>query len=316
MRRCAKCGSQSPDHAKFCPSCGQSLVVAIEPTSVASASPASTYSPNVASAVAAPISPAKPSQKPAFWAAVLIVVVAGVFGTLYASGNLLKVKGEPVTGDLLKAEGTAPTGDLLKVKGQPPTGDLLKDQRTHLPMPDDVRAYLLALEKIEKKRVELTQNQLAAAMTDLAALRLGSGDLDIAKGLLGDPYGEGPPIKSARESAADKSKDVRKEWVALMEEFTLIMAPPECFKVRDNYRQALQGTSELVATILDSMDRAAEDPQGALVALQALQGQSKKEIDVFGKGADQGVADICDKYEEKKWFDIAGDIGGGSLIGG
>jgi hypothetical protein len=69
----------------------------------------------------------------------------------------------------------------------------------------------------------------------------------------------------------------------------------------------------MILDIVSQIRASANDPQGAVSALTAMQGRSKSQIDVPARATDSNVASICRKYDVVKWFDIQGDVGSGTM---
>lgn len=181
-------------------------------------------------------------------------------------------------------------------------------------MPDDVRAWLEHLERIERKRIELAQTQimgLLVSMEEIKGAELGDALADI---LGGDPtqqeQREAPSVGKAKQIA----DEVRPKWKELAVEFEAKEPPEECKTVAGNYDQALRETGATVSDIIGVINTEAGEPQTAIQKLREIMTNHKKMIDEPAKRADTGVGDICDKYGVRKWFDIKGDVGGGGLF--
>lgn len=176
-------------------------------------------------------------------------------------------------------------------------------------MPDDIRAWLEHLERIERKRVELTQAQLVQ-VTVMGTQLKGLGIADVLGGMFEESEStesKPPELRKAEGTVAD----VRKPWADLADEFGTLPPPPGCQEVAISYDQALRETGATMGDILDAMNGAMENPQAAIQALQKIRGEHMGSIDESAGRADRGVQAICDAYDTRKWFTIQRDIGGG-----
>lgn len=181
-------------------------------------------------------------------------------------------------------------------------------------MPDHVRSWLEHLERIEKKRIELAQTQIMGLLVSME---------EIKGAELGDMLGEvlgGDPTQGERTEAPSvgKAKDiangVRPQWKELASEFETKEPPEECQNIAGEYRQTLRETGATVSDIIGVINNEAGEPQTAIQKLREIMTNHKTMIDEPAKRADTGVAQICDKYGVRKWFDIKGDVGGGGLF--
>lgn len=229
-----------------------------------------------------------------FWlgAVFALLGVGAVVGILFATGALQLRGSQSNPAIVQRAEPTAP----IVAKGPKQ-------------MPDDIRAWLEHLERIEKKRVELTQAQLVQ-VTVMGTQLKGVGIADILGSMLEESESsetKPPELRKAEGTVAD----VRKPWADLAVEFATMPPPQGCQEVAVNYDQALRETGATMGDILDAMNGAMENPQAAIQALQKIRGQHIGSIDEAAGKADQGVQAICDAYDTRKWFTIQRDIGGG-----
>jgi hypothetical protein len=229
-----------------------------------------------------------------FWlgAVFAFLGLGAIVGILFATGTL-QLRGTQNTPAITqRAEAPAP----ITAKGPKQ-------------MPDDIRAWLEHLERIERKRVELTQAQLVQ-VTVMGTQLKGLGIADVLGGMFEESEStesKPPELRKAEGTVAD----VRKPWADLADEFGTLPPPPGCQEVAISYDQALRETGATMGDILDAMNGAMENPQAAIQALQKIRGEHMGSIDESAGRADRGVQAICDAYDTRKWFTIQRDIGGG-----
>lgn len=181
-------------------------------------------------------------------------------------------------------------------------------------MPDDVRNWLEHLNRIEQTRVGLAASQIQNAMRTLATLQSG----DLAWAMDGDEEDSNADAtrKKQQERAQRVGNDMQSlqtAWRTLSTAFNSVPPPAECVGIKANYDQVINQTGNMMVDIIGQLQNASKDPQAAISALTAMQGQSKSRIDVPARAADQGVGSICRKYDVTKWFDIQGDVGSGAM---
>jgi hypothetical protein len=184
-------------------------------------------------------------------------------------------------------------------------------------MPDDIRAWLEHLERIEKMRVQLAKDQIRMLMIDASEFQA-TAYADTLKSLLGeDPTGPGdiPPEYDSKKKAEKIVESVRPDWKALAEEFEAMPPPAECQEMAAKYSQVLRETGATTGDIIDAMNNGGSDPSVVIDKLQALIKSHREHIDKPAIEVDLAVEDLCDKYDTRKWFAIAGDVGSsGSLM--
>ena len=263
---------------------------------------------------AAPIPSPNAEAKKKAWVFALIgaLAVLALFGGLFASGALrFGAKQEPLA--VLPATGKAPPPALAATgKASPPQ---LQAQGTKVYMPDDVRAWLEHLERIEKRRMDMSHLQVAKAMEMLVALQAG-GTLPMLQGLLDEAAG-GEEMKSPGpvKETMDSAQNIRNSWQQLTADFNSVQPPAECIPIRNEYDVTLRETGAMIGDIIGAVEGASENRDGALAALMRMRGKSTG-IDKSAIKSDDLVQGICDKYETRKWFKITADVGGGLLSRG
>lgn len=180
-------------------------------------------------------------------------------------------------------------------------------------MPDNVRRWLEHLQKIEQARISLSAGQLQDAVKTLAGLQ--AGDMTHALDDEGNDSKEAEQRKQndrAQHVGGDMAS-MQQAWRTLLNAFDSVQAPAECAAIKTNYDQVIGQTGTMILNIVGQIKNASNDPQAALSALTAMQGQSKTKIDVPARAADQGVSSVCKHYDTVKWFDIQSDVGSGVM---
>lgn len=185
---------------------------------------------------------------------------------------------------------------------------ILPDQQ--LKMPDDVLAWLKHLEETERRRKELSGQQVAAITVQMTYMSLGAGK-DAIQGLLGGDLEalEQPPTKEV----SDNAEQYRGRWQELIAFFKSVTPPAECVVAFSSYSETLGETSVMLNEITTAITQASTDPEGAIQALNGMKGDSTSRIGAPAGETDKQVQAICDRYATRKWFSIARDFGGGSL---
>lgn len=232
-----------------------------------------------------------PQGRSFWWGTVVgLLAIGGLMAVLFATG-VLQLRGNPPQAAITQ-QGTVPPPITAKGPKQ---------------MPDDVRAWLEHLERIERKRVALAQKQLAQVLVVGTQLK-GTGIADILGSMLSD--GEESTTPPEIEKAQSTIADVRKPWAELADEFNTLPPPPGCQEVAVAYDQTLRETGATVGDIQDVVTNAMADPQAAIEKLQAIRGSHTSSIDDAATRTDKGVQAICDAYDTRKWFSITRDVGG------
>lgn len=288
MIRCDRCRTDNPAGAQFCMKCGAPL-----------------QTPSI---------PAPHSSKAALWialsGAILIILSFGIA----ASGVLRSIGNAPKPG-VLSTRADAPPPNLLQVEAEPKTGVLKREQSG---MPPDIRAWLEHLERVERERRSLSLHQIGSFTVTMTSLQV-AGVTDALKDLMSDPNAPETQAPTSGDKVHEQVREAKESWRKLREKLDSVPPPAECVPIRDQYEIALRETSGMMIDLLSALDRAmssesAEDKQKIVGELYAMKGTSET-IDRAGGATDGLVGDICAKYETRKWFDIARDIGGGGMMG-
>lgn len=271
---CPACGNKSQRGAAFCASCGAALPPG---------PPAGYGNTARATWIGAGIS-----------AAALTLALVG----LNAAG-------------ILRLTGNRPEPTLRSTAEKaPPT-----TRKVQAGMPDDIRAWLEHLERIEKQRVALAKEQVRMLMIDASEFQA-TAYADSLKALLGEDPGstEIPPEYDSKKKASNIVESVRPAWKSLAEEFEAVSPPEECMPIAAKYSQVLRETGAVTGDIIETMTTFGSEPSTAIDKLQGIMKSHTKQIDQPAIEVDQGVADICDKYDTRKWFDVVGNVGGGGSL--
>jgi hypothetical protein len=258
--------------------------------------------------------PVDSSTKKKVGIAVLVTALAAaiLLGGLFATG-MLRLGSASKLDAGLQATGNAPTPALVATGDAPPPN--LQATGSKRVMPDDVRRWLEHLERIEKRRVDMSYDQVAKAMEMLVALQAG-GTLEMLQGLVNEAMtGEESNAPKSTTKTAQSAEKIRAGWRQLLDDFRSFPPPEECGPIRDEYDVALRETGGMIGDILAAIDDAEANRDGALSALMKMRGKSVS-IDHAAVESDGLVQAICDKYETRKWFKIRADIGGGSFSRG
>lgn len=230
------------------------------------------------------------------------------FGAKNPNLATLKAEGSTPVQDLLRAEGSNPEIPLLKAEGsQGPTALNIPAQRTE--MPDDIRKWLEHLERIEKRKNDLSMKQLsqmAVLMQQMKVLGGGMGVLNEEEGGYGGDTGPSETAKVSFDA-------MRPEWNQLISDFRSYPPPAECRPIADDYYRAVSEIPGINSDLAGILENVASDPAAALEKAMKLQNTSATVIDKYLGASDGRVADICRKYETRKWFDIKSDVGGGLM---
>jgi hypothetical protein len=211
----------------------------------------------------------------------------------------------------LSAQAVTDSPPVLQARTEGPPAALQSLAPTKTGMPADVRDWLEHLRKTEERRASIATDQVSEALTMLTSMQ-GGGDLSSIAGLSGDEdgstYGSNKPTA---QQAAQTDEGMRQQWVSLLSFFNSKKAPAECVTMRNQYDQVVRETGTMIMEIIDIAQNASADTKGAISRLQSMMGKSKNRIDVPAAKVDDGVKEICRKYDTTKWFDIKPDFGGG-----
>lgn len=252
------------------------------------------------------------SKRTGLWvglvAGLILLAILGVgFGLLSRNA----AESEPA----LQAMGENPP-PALSMEAEPPPPVMQVEGEPGPQMPDHIRQWLAHLERTEQERVRITQEQIGQLLTQMVALQAGAG-LDVLQGLLNeDPLNPGAvdPLmnNSPAETLARDAQQLREQWRQLNDFFGQVPAPPECGPLAADYTASMRETGALIEEIVGVINSSGQDPSGAIARLQGIQGRSQA-ITQASQSADQRLNEIFRFYNERPWFRIATDVGGGLL---
>lgn len=246
-------------------------------------------------------------QKKFLGVAVGVCAVVAIILGLGATG-VLKLWGPEQSSKTLAARG-APPNNVLRAQAAPPAAVTKEEVPV---MPDDVRKWLEHLEKCEAQKVEISLKQ-QAEMTKFGQMvsALGSGI-----GLM-NPYDqtEDGDVKSPDKVTQGKFLDLKPDWEKLIDYFHSFPPPAECVPIASDFDRSLSEIPGMTDDIADVLNTVQSDPSAALVKINTLKSKSYNDIDRYFARCDERVADICKKYQTRKWFNIKSDVSGaGSMV--
>lgn len=231
-----------------------------------------------------------PQGRNFWWGAIVgLLAIGGLMAVLFATG-------------ILQLRGNAPQAAITQQGSAPPPITAKGPKQ----MPDDVRAWLEHLERIEKKRVALAQKQVSAALVQVQIAGI-AGLSDLSKALQEEEseIQTAPTLDRAQMSVAE----VRKLWSELAEEYSKHQPPSGCQEISVNYDQTLRETGAHAGDIFELTSTAESNPQ-VIDQLLEIFSSHRNSIDEPATRTDKGVQAICDAYDTRKWFTITRDPGG------
>jgi len=242
-----------------------------------------------------------------WWALGGVVAVGALLAGLQAFG-ILGLSG-PKKGDPVLARDQSPAASVLQRPGSSPAPVLPRDQ---VSMPADVRAWLEHLERIEKAKQELQQEQadeLMISMRSIDSLVSGFGlDGLLNEETTGDPEA-GIESFMPIEKMMGQWKDLRKRF---NEEGPPV--PEECRALRDHYDGVLMQVPGIMKDIGAIAGNVFDPAKSQKVKdLREVQREHRQYIDEPLRASDRLLGEICDRYDTRKWFEIKVD--GGGLMG-
>lgn len=246
------------------------------------------------------------------WGALLAALaIGGVIFGLSASG-LLQF-GARETPPVAQAGATMPP-PLLQARSRDAQAVTQAPAPERTEMPADVRAWLEHLRKIEERRVALSEDHLSKMFVTMARMQ-GAGAMEMLQSLM-NPEGDFEP-KPPSQDFVEELRPLKEEWTKLVTDFGAMPPPAECVPIRNEYDMALRETGGMIGDLVNVLSQPIETKEQqnpAVGTLMKWKGKSAQRIDEPAKRADQGVGDICRKYETAKWFSIVGDVGGGGML--
>lgn len=296
---CPKCGAGLGAGALFCFQCG------------------ATFAP------AQPVAPGASGQlllarsRVGGWRYVAVAVVAAILGLWAAQvAGILSVPDREGPTGALRALGIGPSPPMLRVGGATVPPVTHAGRREPKKMPPEIRAWLEHLERVERRRIEVTRSQLSEIAVVGTLAKVGGAD-EYLRALAGleDP-GEQEPTQP-HETLKAQVERIRTAWTELVDELKRVPPPDRCATLALDYERMLRETKGMIFDVIQILsDPMGDEAQQAklITRLTNLKGKSKSRIDDVGRRCDRELGAICDEFETRKWFSIAEDIGGDSGI--
>lgn len=244
-------------------------------------------------------------------AIVAIVAVILAIAVGFGAKNLLSKFGTQAAGPSVEKMAKAPDMPSVAKTGTPPPQPNLAIEKDLKKMPPEVREWLEHLAETERRRARLANQGMGKVMAMMPTAQMGM-DMTALKALA-EGNTDAPEPKTSVDNIQESGQAVRKDWADLMAFFVSKQPPTECVPIANSYHHAVEETGAMIGDIMDSLNKAKDDPQAALQALYGMQNTSKS-IDEYGKETDGKVGDICAKYETRKWFSIQADFGNSGLM--
>jgi len=283
MNNCARCGLSLAQSAAFCPQCGA-------PTA------------------------ARTDGRLRFLSVVVgVAVLAAMAFTLQRAGVLQLFGGSQAA--LGKDAGAPPSlalggeggPSVAKPGDAPPSLSLPGDPssstgRDLQGMPDDVRAWLDHLKRIDRERERLNTELGAEAMGMVGSLNPGMFAESEADAAAQDD-------SRRRGTAEGFIQRVNRTFADLTRRFQSVPPPDECRRIAAEYNDALLGTRELMGDLI----RALEDL--SIQRAAALEGKSLHRVDRPVQNANELIDSLCKKYDEPNVWHLFVERGSGLSSG-
>jgi hypothetical protein len=257
-----------------------------------------------------PVDPYQSNSKSnVIWLVSGAVLLAAALGFGYGMG-LLGKKGEssnPIT--QRAAEAPQP---ITPVQAQAPI-PVTPRMDEKIVMPQDIYDWLLHLDGAEKLRRQISLKQMGEITASMTVMQLG-GSLDMIQGLLD---GDDSVLDEQSPSAGVQldAEQSRAAWSDLISRFHAYPPPAECIPIANGYTEVLGETSSMMVEVIGALEASQNDPSAELAALYGMRGSSGDRIGAPADLTDGLLADICAKYDTRKWFMISSDFGGGGTLG-
>jgi hypothetical protein len=291
--KCARCSAELPSQSQFCLRCG---------------TPIHATAPNPTSAMTPPAAlSTRANNRPLMIAVVvLLLAVLGLGAKLFLSqkaaatgpGQLVQAPGQGASSALVQDPGQANSHPLVQEPGKAQPPDLSQAPTPKEPYPYDIDDYLKFLKDVERRKMELTKQEMASALANYGGLL----------GKQAEAVNDDDKAKSFLPDINKDSAQFAKKWDDLTRYFRSKEPPATCVPLRDKYYDYLGKVAGMFVKINNALQQAqGANPQDALQAVTSMQGSASAEADAAARLADDAVADICDRYHLKKDFDIKTD---------
>lgn len=249
-------------------------------------------------------------------AAVIGALVVGGLAGVFGSRLLSRTASAPDAGALARI-GAAPA-PILDRTATAPTPTLDRTVQAPTGMPPDVKAWLEHLERIERKRGDLSRRGVSQVLVMMPGANMGTdlqGLKDMVNGAT-DPMnetGNAPDPRTSADRVGDAAGAMRRDWQALLNEYDAAKPPASCRPLAQSYRDALRETGDMIGDLTSAIAGSSADPTSAITALQGMKGASAR-IDGYGKKADSELGRVCADFNTRPWFSISTDFGGGGML--
>lgn len=242
-----------------------------------------------------------------------MLVLAALAFTLQRAGVLRLFGGS--SGSVAKDGGALPSlalggeagSGVAKPGDSPPSVALPGDPapstgRDRLGMPDDVRAWLDHLKRIDRDRERLNEDLAAEAMSIMGSLHPGVFAETEADAAAQDD-------SRRRGTAQGFIQRVNQTFADLTRRFQSVRPPDECRRIAAEYNDALLGTRELMGDLM----RAVEEL--SIQRAAALEGKSLRRVDQPVQNANELIEALCRKYDEPNVWHLFVERGSGLASG-
>lgn len=181
-------------------------------------------------------------------------------------------------------------------------------------MPTEVREWLLHLERIEGRRIQLASAQVAQAMSTMGRLQAsGGGRVDMAALAAGDEEAIPGEASAAVSQIEAMNAGHESAWADIESRFASALPPAECRAIATAYGASLVGTRQMIQEVTAALAGSGADRQGSLDRLYAMVGQAETRIGRPCHQADRELGRLCARYGVDKWFELRPDVGAGAL---
>lgn len=234
-----------------------------------------------------------PGRKRSPW---LWVGVAGlaVVGALFA-GNALRMRGETGKADL-RVPAAAESAS-IQARGEGPEATI---RQPGFGMPDDVRAWLEHLKRIDQRRENYNTTFAGKLMGMVAGLQPGT-------------YFEEEDALANEAERKNRAQGVVDEvdlfFVQLTRDFQALPPPPECTTIAAQYSAVLLETRGMIGDITTSITNL------DLGGLERMQGTTFVRLDTKAQETNTSIDAICSKYNEPNKYEVFVDKNNGLGIG-
>ncbi len=220
----------------------------------------------------------------------------------------LTMSSEPSqTPTMLQSQDSPLPPQLLASESSPSQTPLMAAE-TPVGMPADIRDWLEHLRITEGKREQMATQQVSEAVSMLFSMS--GGNMGSLGGMLNGEDGEDlPRDPNGPNKVAQDANRMKADWNQLNRFFNSKKAPAECRSLQQTYNRVINETGNMITEIVSVVADVGDNPMGAVARLQGMVGKSNSRIDAVAGRADQGVADLCSKYNTEKWFSIKKDFG-------